>query len=70
MGESSPKFLRGDLMSDVIFNGSLQRKPVGVASVEIILDNQTDYLKGDYIAKWEHPTLARPTQVQLDAITE
>jgi chromosome segregation protein len=53
MGESSPKFLRGDLMSDVIFNGSLQRKPVGVASVEIILDNQTDYLKGAYIAKGE-----------------
>ena len=21
--------------------------------------------KGDYIAKWEHPTLARPTQEQL-----
>ena len=24
--------------------------------------------KGDYIAKWEHPTLARPTQEQLDAV--
>lgn len=23
---------------------------------------------GPYIAKWEHPTLARPTQEQLDAI--
>jgi hypothetical protein len=22
--------------------------------------------KGDYIAKWEHPTLARPTEQQLD----
>ena len=21
--------------------------------------------KGDYIAKWEHPTLARPTEEQL-----
>jgi hypothetical protein len=21
--------------------------------------------KGDYIAKWEHPTLAKPTQEQL-----
>jgi len=23
---------------------------------------------GDYIAKWEHPTLAQPTQEQLDAV--
>jgi hypothetical protein len=22
--------------------------------------------KGDYIAKWEHPTLAQPTKEQLD----
>jgi hypothetical protein len=35
----------------------------------IILQNNSDGL-GDYIAKWEHPTLARPTQEQLDAITE
>ena len=26
--------------------------------------------KGDYIAKWEHPTLTRPTQTQLDGVTE
>ena len=25
--------------------------------------------KGDYIAKWEHPTLAQPTQEQLDGIS-
>ena len=24
--------------------------------------------RGDYIASWEHPTLARPTQEQLDAV--
>ena len=23
--------------------------------------------KGDYIAKWEHPTLARPTDEQLES---
>ncbi len=51
MGESSPKFLRGDLMSDVIFNGSLQRKPVSMASVEIVLDNQNAYLQGAYVVK-------------------
>jgi chromosome segregation protein len=51
MGESSAKFLRGDIMSDVIFNGSLQRKPVGMASVEIILDNTNGYLQGAYVRK-------------------
>ena len=35
----------------------------------IRLQNDSDG-RGDYIAKWEHPTLARPTQAQLDAITE
>ena len=35
----------------------------------IRLQNDSDG-KGDYIAKWEHPTLTRPTQTQLDGITE
>ena len=30
----------------------------------ITLQNDSDG-KGDYIAKWEHPTLARPTDEQL-----
>jgi hypothetical protein len=30
----------------------------------IRLQNDSDG-KGDYIAKWEHPTLARPTDEQL-----
>jgi hypothetical protein len=33
----------------------------------IILQNDSDG-KGDYIAKWEHLTLAQPTQEQLDAV--
>ena len=35
----------------------------------IHLQNDSDG-KGDYIAKWEHPTLTRPTQTQLDGVTE
>ena len=35
----------------------------------IILQNDSDG-KGDYIAKWEHPTLQRPTDEQLAQITE
>lgn len=30
----------------------------------ITLQNDSDR-KGDYIAKWEHPTLARPTDEEL-----
>jgi hypothetical protein len=30
----------------------------------ITLQNDSDG-KGDYIAKWEHPTLARPTDAEL-----
>ena len=33
----------------------------------IELRNDSDG-KGDYIAKWEHPTLARPTDAQLAEI--
>lgn len=42
MGESSAKNLRGDSMTDVIFNGSSGRKPVSKASVELVFDN-TDH---------------------------
>jgi hypothetical protein len=34
---------------------------------DIMLKNDSDG-KGDYIAKWEHPTLTKPTQEQLDAL--
>ena len=30
----------------------------------IIIQNDSDG-KGDYIAKWEHPTLAKPTNEEL-----
>ena len=48
MGESSAKTLRGESMSDVIFNGARSRKPVGVASVELIFNNQESKLGGRY----------------------
>ena len=50
MGESSAKYLRGDAMTDVIFNGSAERKPVGKASVELIFDNSDKTLTGQYAA--------------------
>ncbi|MBT8146194.1 MAG: chromosome segregation protein SMC [Gammaproteobacteria bacterium] len=48
MGESSAKNLRGEHMTDVIFNGSGTRKPVGQASVELLFDNDDHRLKGEY----------------------
>lgn len=48
MGESSAKNLRGESMTDVIFNGSGGRKPVGQASVELIFDNEDHKLAGEY----------------------
>jgi len=48
MGESSAKNLRGEQMTDVIFNGSSTRKPIGQASVELLFDNDDYRLKGEY----------------------
>ncbi|MGA0805385.1 MAG: chromosome segregation protein SMC, partial [Pseudohongiellaceae bacterium] len=48
MGESSAKNLRGESMTDVIFNGSSNRKPVGQASVELVFDNSERRIAGEY----------------------
>lgn len=48
MGESSAKHLRGEQMADVIFNGSSGRKPLGNASVEMVFDNSSGELGGEY----------------------
>jgi chromosome segregation protein len=46
LGESSAKNLRGDAMTDVIFNGAATRKPVGQASVELVFENTQGRLQG------------------------
>lgn len=48
MGESSAKYLRGESMTDVIFNGSRNRKPVGQATIELIFDNRSGKMGGAY----------------------
>lgn len=50
LGESSAKHLRGDSMADVVFNGSSSRKPVGLASVELVFDNTDGLIAGPYAA--------------------
>jgi len=48
MGESSAKYLRGESITDVIFNGSSTRKPVGQAAVELIFDNSDAKITGEF----------------------
>jgi len=58
MGESSAKNLRGESMTDVIFNGSGGRKPVGQASIELVFDNSDGSLGGEY-ASWGEISIKR-----------
>lgn len=53
LGESSAKNLRGDAMTDVIFNGSTQRKPVSQASVELVFENIQGRLQGSLADRHE-----------------
>jgi len=66
MGESSASRLRGDSITDVIFNGSSSRKPVGAASVELLFDNAETTLEGQY-AKYAEISIRR--EVSRDGIS-
>jgi chromosome segregation protein len=46
LGESKASELRGESMQDVIFNGSVDRKPSVRASVELVFDNAQSRLGG------------------------
>lgn len=48
LGEQSIKSLRGSRMEDVIFSGSEVRKPIGMAEVSLILENEKKELPIDY----------------------
>ena len=48
MGESSAKHLRGESMTDIIFNGSTSRKPISRASIELVFDNSEGRAVGEY----------------------
>ncbi|WP_163649760.1 chromosome segregation protein SMC [Modicisalibacter sp. 'Wilcox'] len=64
MGESSAKTLRGESMTDVIFNGSTGRKPVGQASIELLFDNRDGSMGGPYA---QYAEIAVKRQVNRDS---
>ena len=66
MGESSAKHLRGDSLTDVIFNGSTARNPVGQAAVELLFDNSEGRAGGQY-ASYSEISIKR--QINRDAVS-
>ena len=58
LGELSAKNLRGESMTDVIFNGSDLRKPSGQCSIELLFDNSMGKLGGEY-AKYNEISIKR-----------
>ncbi|GAA4338034.1 chromosome segregation protein SMC [Pigmentiphaga soli] len=48
LGESKASELRGESMQDVIFNGSVNRKPAARASVELVFDNSEGRASGQW----------------------
>ena len=58
LGELSAKNLRGDSMTDVIFNGTDTRKPSGQCNVELLFDNSLGKLGGEY-AKFNEISIKR-----------
>lgn len=64
MGESSAKQLRGEAITDVIFNGSRTRKPTALASIELLFDNSDGRIGGEYASYAE---IAIRREVSRDA---
>ncbi|MBG9985506.1 chromosome segregation protein SMC [Facklamia sp. DSM 111018] len=79
LGEQSAKSLRGNKMEDVIFNGSQERKPVNVAKVTLVLNNEDHYFNYDrkqvtitrqYNRKGESTYLINNEVVRLKDVTD
>ena len=49
MGESSARQLRGESLTDVIFNGANSRAPTGFASIELVFDNRAGRVGGTLV---------------------
>lgn len=80
LGEQSVKALRGSKeMTDVIFQGSISRKPLTRASVTLVFDNSDHYLNSDFkeieikrivYSTGENEYLLNNSKVRLKDITD
>ena len=48
LGEQSPRELRGSNMQDIIFNGTTQLSPLGMAEVSLVIEDTENSLPIDY----------------------
>jgi len=48
LGEQRTRYLRGEKMEDVIFNGTVEKRPLGYAQVSLLIDNSQRILPVDY----------------------
>ena len=69
LGERSAKHLRGTQMSDVIFNGSRNRKPVGKASVEMLFENSAGLIVVNMAVITNYPLNAQLPEMGFQIIT-
>jgi len=61
IGELSAKHLRGQSMSDVIFNGTSSRKAIGKASIELHFENNDGRIGGEF-AKYSEIVVRREVE--------
>lgn len=70
MGEQSAKHLRGDSMTDVIFNGSDSKAATSMAEVSLILDRQGVALAPQFAAFDKSDEIAITRRVYRDGTSE
>ncbi|GMO50677.1 MAG: AAA family ATPase [Treponemataceae bacterium] len=61
LGERSPKNMRAEKMEDVIFSGTENRRPLNVAEVTLIINNESKALPADKILQIE----VNPSEVAI-----
>jgi chromosome segregation protein len=70
MGEQSAKHLRGDTMTDVIFNGSDSRSATGMAEVSLILDRENSVLSPAFASFQISDEISVTRRVYRDGVGE